>query len=56
MLDTLAAAYASAGRFDAAVAAGERAVRASETSETPAQTQALRERLALYRARRAYQE
>jgi tetratricopeptide (TPR) repeat protein len=56
VLDTLAVAYASAGRFDDAVTAGERAVRVSEASETPAQTHPLRQRLALYRARRFLHE
>ena len=56
LLDTLAVAYAAAGRFDAAIAAGERAVAASEASEPPEATRPLRERLAGYRAGRAYQE
>ncbi len=56
VLDTLAAAYAAAGRFDAAVETAQRAVRESEASEAPALTQPLRERLALYRERRSFQE
>jgi len=56
LLDTLAAAYAAAGRFDDAIAAAERAVRASEASEPPEATRPLRERLAGYRAGRPHQE
>ena len=56
VLDTLAAAYAAAGRFDDAVQVGQRALQAAETRGTPALAEPLRARLALYRERRAYQE
>jgi len=51
-LDTLAAAYAEAARFDDAIRAAERAVRAARGSEAGAD--AMEERLALYRARQPY--
>jgi tetratricopeptide (TPR) repeat protein len=56
VLDTLAVAYAAAGRFDDAVAAGERALRAAQAKPDPALTQELRERIDLYREGRAFQE
>ncbi|HLY38809.1 MAG TPA: tetratricopeptide repeat protein, partial [Candidatus Binatia bacterium] len=51
-LDTLAAAYAEAGRFDDAIRAAERAVTAARGTEDGAD--AMEERLALYRARQPY--
>ena len=56
VLDTLAAAYAAAGRFDDAVQVGQRALREAESKEAPALAEPLRARLALYREQRAYQE
>jgi len=56
VLDTLAAAYAAAGRFDDAVQVGQRALREVEERGLPALAEPLRARLALYRERRAYQE
>jgi tetratricopeptide (TPR) repeat protein len=53
VLDTLAAAYAAAGRFDEAVATAERAL---AQAQVPALAEALRARLALYRAGRAWSE
>src|SRR5262245_26274932 len=55
-LDTLAAALASAGRFDAAVATAERAAARADAMRNPALAAAIRERLALYRAGRPYRE
>jgi tetratricopeptide (TPR) repeat protein len=55
-LDTLAAAYAAAGRFEDAVATEQRAVQESEATEAEALTQPLRERLARYRERQPFQE
>ena len=54
-LDTLAAAYAEAGDFDKAV---EIAGRAAELvpQDQPAMAAAIRERLALYKARKAYRD
>jgi tetratricopeptide (TPR) repeat protein len=53
LLDTLAAAYAAAGRFDDAVRTAERAARIAERDPT-AITGEIRARLSLYRRRRAY--
>jgi len=52
LLDTLAAAHAAAGDFNAAVSRGEQALARAGATPPPALT----ERLALYRARQAYQE
>jgi tetratricopeptide (TPR) repeat protein len=49
-LDTLAAAYAAGGRFDAAVRAAERAARAADGAGLPAVARAARANLARYRA------
>jgi len=56
LLDTLAAAYAAAGRFDEAIATGQRAVAESEASGPPELTRDLRARLALYRTHHSHQE
>lgn len=53
ILDTLAAAYASAGQFEKAVAAAEEAIR---LSSDPAQAEPIRARLRLYREKKAYVE
>jgi hypothetical protein len=55
-LDTLAAAYAAASRFDEATATAEEAARLADRAEHAALGAALRERLALYRAGRPYRE
>ncbi len=55
-LDTLAAAYAAAGRFEDAVAAAERAVRVAESAGTAPLAAQVRARLPLYRAGRPYVE
>ena len=55
-LDTLAAALASAGRFDAAVATAELAAERAGAAGKAALAGAIRERLALYRAGRPYRE
>ncbi len=54
LLDTLAAAYAAAGRFDDAVAASLRAASAAEAGGHPELARESRERGALYADRRAY--
>jgi predicted Zn-dependent protease len=51
-LDTLAAAYAEAARFDDAIRTAERAVQAARGADEDADGMA--ERLALYRARQPY--
>ncbi len=56
LLDTLAAAYAAAGRFDAAVAAAARAAHSAEASGQPQLAREIRERGALYAAGRAWVE
>ena len=54
VLDTLAAAYASAGRFADAVAAGEQALALAKVAADVGQAGEIRERLQLYRQGRAY--
>jgi tetratricopeptide (TPR) repeat protein len=54
MLDTLAAAYASAGRFDQAVAAAQAAVQLAATGRDLQLEQAIAARLALYRQGQPY--
>jgi len=56
MLDTLAAAYASAGRFDEAVKIAEKAVALATSEEGKVQIEPLRARLALYRQHKPYYE
>jgi len=56
VLDTLAAAYASAGRFEEATATAERAIALARRGGRPALAAEIGGRLALYRARRAYVE
>jgi len=53
-LDVLAAAFAEAGRLDDAVRAAERALELAGTSASPAATEAVRARIALYRSGRAF--
>jgi hypothetical protein len=53
-LDTLAAAYASAFRFDAAVRFGEQAVERARVRGDTAEVNAIATRVALYRAGRPY--
>ena len=55
VLDTLAAAYASAGRFEKAVATVDRALDLVRGSQAPF-VRELESRRALYRERRAYRE
>jgi tetratricopeptide (TPR) repeat protein len=54
--DTLAAAYAAAGRYDEAARVAEQALRQVEARGPPAFAEQIRARLALYRAGRSYQE
>ena len=56
VLDTLAAAYAAAGRYDEAVRVAEQALRQAETAGPPALAGQIRARLALYRAGRPHLE
>jgi spermidine synthase len=56
ILDTLAAAYAAAGRFAEAQAALERALRLTPASGPGPRREALQDRLRLYQARRPYLE
>jgi tetratricopeptide (TPR) repeat protein len=55
-LDTLAAAYAEAGRFSDATATAERAVAAAEAAKEAGIAQAISARLALYRDRRPFHQ
>jgi len=55
-LDTLAAAYAEAGRFDAAVDAASEAQRIAESVFDYAQVRDIGRRIAIYRARRPFHE
>jgi tetratricopeptide (TPR) repeat protein len=54
-LDALAAAYASAGRFDEAVSTAQKAV-ALVKGPSPADESAVRDRLRLYQSRKPYRE
>jgi tetratricopeptide (TPR) repeat protein len=56
ILDTLAAAYAAAGRFGEAARIAQRALVQVEASGPPAFAEQIRARLALYRAGQPYQE
>lgn len=56
VLDTLAAAYAAAGRFDEAVAAERRAIAVARRADRKAAVAEFRRRLALYRTGRPYVE
>ncbi len=55
-LDTLAAAYAEAGRFDEAVAAAQKVVAAAEETHRPELIEIARKRLALYQSRMPLRE
>ncbi len=56
ILDTLAAAYAEAGRFDLAVETAENAVARSKSLDLPQLTSSVSARLNLYRSGKAYRE
>ena len=56
LLDTLAAAYAAAGRFEEAAAAATEAAASAEARGQPQLAREIRERRELYAARRAYVE
>jgi protein O-mannosyl-transferase len=56
LLDTLAAAYARAGRFDKAVATAEKAVESASGSNDFSLASSIRQRLSLYRNRTAFQQ
>ncbi|MHC4983518.1 MAG: tetratricopeptide repeat protein [Planctomycetota bacterium] len=53
-LDTLAAAYANHGRFSEAIETAQKAVEKAEAMSLTEKARNIRERLALYRARRPY--
>jgi tetratricopeptide (TPR) repeat protein len=55
-LDTLAAAYAAAGRFDDAIATAEQAVNAAKTSGQEELAGEIQKRMELYKAGRPYHE
>jgi tetratricopeptide (TPR) repeat protein len=55
-LDTLAAAYAAAGRFAAAVATAQKAVELARTASQPVLAREIEARLELYRSGRAYSQ
>jgi Flp pilus assembly protein TadD len=55
-LDTLAAAYAEAGRFDEAVAAAQKVVAAAEETRRPELIETARKRLTLYQSRMPLRE
>jgi tetratricopeptide (TPR) repeat protein len=55
-LDTLAAAYATAGRFDDAVITAQQALRLAESSGEAPLAKRIRARLELYRAEQPYRE
>ena len=56
ILDTLAAAYAAAGRFEKAMKVGEEALRLSLAAKDEELAREIRERLSLYRQHRPYRE
>jgi Flp pilus assembly protein TadD len=56
LLDALAAAYASAGRFDDAVATARRALTLAESARQTALATALAQRLRLYQDHRPFRE
>ncbi|MCE5328455.1 MAG: tetratricopeptide repeat protein [Planctomycetaceae bacterium] len=56
VLDTLAAAYAAAGRFDEAVSTAQRAQEAAATRSESELAQQIQKRLALYRQHRPYRQ
>jgi tetratricopeptide (TPR) repeat protein len=55
-LDTLAAAYASAGRFEEAVETAEKAINLAETQGKKDLAEEIRERLGLYKSGQPYRE
>jgi tetratricopeptide (TPR) repeat protein len=56
VLDTLAAAYAEAGRFEQAVTTAREAIRLAEAAGDASTCDALRARMKLYQARQAYRD
>jgi len=56
VLDALAAAYASAGRFDEAVATVERGIAVATAAGLDAAASQLRQRLILYQRRQPYRQ
>ena len=56
LIDTLAAAYAAAGRFDDAVAAAEKAVQLTASGDNKQRHQAIKNRLQLYKQGKPYRQ
>ena len=56
ILDTLAAAYASAGQFERAVSTAQRAIQLAEASDRAAEAADIRTRLELYRQGKPFRE
>jgi tetratricopeptide (TPR) repeat protein len=56
LLDTLAAAYAAAGRFPEAVEVAEKVLRSAQSSDQEELTEVFQSRLLLYKAGRPYRE
>lgn len=56
LLDTLAAAYAEAGRFDEAIATARKAVHLARTGKRDALADEIKSRLSLYRKRHPYRQ
>ena len=56
VLDTMAAAYAEAGRFDEAVKAEQRAVESADQAGEKGRAAKLRQRLQLYESRQPFRE
>ena len=56
LLDTLAAAYAAAGRFDEAIATADRALELARLSQSEEMIKEMQDRMRLYLAGQAYIE
>jgi len=56
VMDTLAAAYANAGKFDQAVKTAEKAVELAKAAENQNLADDIQSRLDLYQAQRPYRE
>ena len=56
VLDTLAVAYAAAGRFDEAVATAEKALNLTENPQSESLAREIGQRLKLFRQRKPYRE
>ena len=56
LVDTLAAAYAAAGRFSEAVATAEKAVKLAASTDSKERAGKIQNRLELYRQKKTYQQ